>query len=467
MRETNESMDAKFRPFLRLAKFLSDDFMRQADEWLFLVGHYGASKMSLPPNTLAEWIEFFTHCHDGWKRAQSQIADFLRGALTQEAQLQKEMKEHHRAKDREGQKDAREKAKRVDLEIKIARRMLDVILWTILKGEQSTLRRLVVQGGEHNLSAQNIEDVLPTLEDLNAQPMVMALSTDMLSRVHVGDVLKMDLDTGRIEFLELKSGEKNAQIASTADFAIQSQCEHFEALATAEYSKTDRKHYERVKKQAQRNSTILATIRDERGEDPSTGHKVTITDLGKPIEVWSERIQSCYESLTDDKKWAISSVEECVYLGVYSDPNIGFVGFNGWMDRRGCSSPVFSLTDSFFYSSARPLGSTFLSYDLRSKVLRGEIVVIICLDVLRLIELGNRIRPGSMRLATRAESAMANKLRVQSLTLGDLSVVMRVGDRDTFLGGGILDRIVFDQHLPSQLLEHHLSAGAESIDEPG
>lgn len=39
--------------------------------------------------------------------------------------------------------------------------------------------------------------------------------------------------------------------------------------------------------------------------------------------------------------------------------------------------------------------------DLRLKVLRGEILVIMCLDVLKFIELGNSIQAGFMRRATK------------------------------------------------------------------
>lgn len=449
----------QWRPFLRLGKYLTDEFLKVAEEWLFLVSAYGIGKVPTQPTTKEEWLAFFAHCHDGWKLAQKQIAAFLLEALARRALAKASENQQHRLKNKEGQKQARAEFKQINLEITVARRMLDVILWTIFAGDQSTLRRLIVDGGTHSLSAENIGVAMRAADFFNTDPQVMALSTDMLSLVHVGDLILVDQKNGGIEFVELKAGGKNAEIAATAEFSVRTECQFFEAIATSEYNETDKKHYERVKRQVKRNEMIVSTIRNEGGTDPNTGNQVAILATPEPAEYWSEAITRCYETLTDEKRWAIDVIDGCVYLGVYSDQNIAYVGFQAWMDQVGCESLIFSLTDSFHDLGVRPLGATLLPLYLRQMVLRGDILVIMCLDILKFIELANKMHPGYMRLATKAETAKMRAHRMGNFMLNGRFIRATLGGEAVFLGAGTRDRILFDQQLPSQLLAQRLAVG--------
>jgi hypothetical protein len=459
MPETTEQPDPKlWRPFLRLAMYLPDDFLKLAEQWLFLVGAYGMSKTPTRPATKDEFLAFAAHCHDGWKQAQTQIADFLTEALSRRTRAQGNERQQRQLKNKQGQKLALAEVKQIGLEITFARRMLDVILWTIFAGDHSTLRRLIVRGGEHNFSAENIAVGMREADYFNRDPQVVALCTDMLSLVHVGDLVVANRRDGSIEFFELKAGEKNAEIAAVAEFAVRTDCKLFEAAATAEYNETDRRHYERVKKQTKRNEAIISTIQNEGGTDPNTGNRVVIRATPDAAEYWTDHIQQCYESLTDEKKWAIKVIDECVYLGVYSDQAIAFCGFMSWMKYEGCESQIFNLMDSFHDLGVRPLGALQLEPDLRVKILRGQILVIMCLDIRKFIDLGNSMRPGYMRLSTRAEAAKMRPHRLGNFVLNGRYIVATCNEEVMFMGAGTRDRILFDQHLPSQLLADRLAA---------
>jgi len=461
--EPSKEPDPKrWRPFLRLGKYLSDDFLAEAERWQTLVSGYGISKVPTQPQTKDEWLAFFAHCHDGWKQAQKEIAAFLTSALSRLAKAQEFEKQQHRLKDRNGSKQARAQVKQISLEMSVARRMLDVILWTIFAADHSTLRRLIVNGGQHSLSQKNIEVAMAAADYFNENPQVMALSTDMLSLVHVGDLIVTDREKNITQFIELKAGDKNLEISAAAEFAVRSGCDLFESMATAEYDEHDRRHYERVKKQAKRNDTIISTIRNEGGTDPNTGATVIINSTPEPPQYWSDRITQCYEQLDAQKHWAIDVIDKCIYLGVYSDQRMAFVGFQMWMDREKCSSPIFNLTDSFFDLGVRPLGATLLPETLRLKVFRGDILVIMCLDIEKFIALGNRLQPESMRLATRAETAKMRVHRMGNLTMNGRYICTVLDGEVSFMGAGTRDRILFDQHSPAHLLKQRFAAGPMS-----
>jgi len=450
------------RPFAPPGKYFSETFQRMALELHHLVTEYGIQNTRAQPETREEFLAFFAHVHDGWKEAQRRIATLLTDRLVRRSEVAALEQQRRRLKDKDGQRAARLQLQQLGLEIVVLRRTLDVILWTIFAGEHSTLRRLFVQGGQHNLSAKNIADAMSAAEHVNKEPQVMGLCTDMLSAVHVGDLLIANRETGEVQFAELKSGERNFAITAVAEFAVQSKCAHFEHIATAEFDETDKKHYTRVKRQAQRNETIVETIRNEGGSDPSTGAQVFIHPTEEPTEIWTHVITSCYEQLSERKSWAIDVVDGCLYVGVYSSQKMAFVGFQAWMAREKCESRIYNLTDSFFDPGTRPLGATLLPFQLREKVLRGEILVIMCLDIVKMIELANHMQPGHMRLATKKETAkMLQKHPMGDFTLKGLLVKTNEGSgQSMFLGGGFRDRILFDQQRPAQLIAQYIRSSA-------
>lgn len=281
-RDGKQQLEVDFQPFLRLGKYLPEEFMAVAEELLFLVSAYGMSKAPSEPTNEEELGQFFAHVHDGWKEAQVRIAELLTDALARQAAAQADEKEQHRQRNKKGQLEAKRKSHQIRVEIHLLRRTLDVALWTIVQGEHSTLRRLFVVDGNNSLSGKNIAEAMPVANEINEKPLAMAICTDMLSMVHVGDLVVIDRESGEITFVELKSGHKNYVISKAAEFAVESECQAFAHFATADFDQKDAKHYERVKRQAKRNQAIVKTIRDEGGVDQNTGAKVQIEAMGMP-----------------------------------------------------------------------------------------------------------------------------------------------------------------------------------------
>lgn len=164
----------------------------------------------------------------------------------------------------------------------------------------------------------------------------------------------------------------------------------------------------------------------------------------------------CYEQLSPEKKWAIKTIDECVHIGVYSDQQMAFVGFKAWMSVLKCDSPIYNLTNSFRMPWVRPLGATLLPFDLMKQILRGDILVIICLDIQNMIEAVNARQPGFLDLISAQETSKARLHRIEMLELKGQGVRATLGDLKMDLGAGFRDRVVFDQHSPLQIVYDHL-----------
>lgn len=453
--EIDRDMAKLMRPYMRLAKALGDDFMKTVERWHHLVSQYGYESVPAPPSTRAEFEVFYGHCHAGWKLAQQEIAEFLIAELPRLAEAKADEKRQHAARDPAARSNAKAARQLVEGRIAVARRMLDVALWTIMSGDHSTLRRLLVKGGQHSLSVANIKDAMGTADELNKDPMTIALCCDMLSLVHVGDLVVRDARSGSTTFMELKLGDKNAALAQAADLAVKTQCQAFESFATSSLDAKDLQHFARAKRQAQRNNAIINILENEGGDDPFTGGLVQIQRV-PPAQTWAHRVAAAAQALTSERQWAFAVIEDCVYLGIYTDPRMAFVGFQGWLSGRKCTSPVVNFLDSFRNPAVRPLGAANMSYELRLKVLRGEVLVMLCLDVHKLIELGNKMQPGYMRLGTRADGERARSSNLRDFDLDGRPIICTVNDQEIVLGAGTRDRILFDFHSPSQLLRNYL-----------
>lgn len=440
-----------------IGRALSQEFLSEAEDLLYLVLSYGIENVKDPLKSKERYLEFTAAVHDGWKQAQLRIAALLIAAIARRDAARDQKAIHRRKKDKAREGEASNAVDLADMEIAILRRIMDVVLWTICGGDHSMMRRLFVIGGHSNFSAKNIEDALPVAASYNKDRYQVALCTDMLSYVHVGDLLVSDAKSGTITFVEIKTGEKNMAITRAVNFALDSECGLFEHLTTEQLSQVDRAQYNRVKRQAIRNQTIVDTVRNEGGTDPNTGAIVSVLKTDDPPMLWSDRIVSCYRELSDSKPWSIASIDECVHLGVYNRRDMAFVGFNSWMDRLKCTSPIFNLTDSFRDPSVRPLGATFLPIELQNKILRGDVLVIICLDYERLFQMSNKMHDSVMRSASRRETSEAKRHKLRMLEFNGRLIEMRIGDNALYLGAGFRDRVIFDQHCPSQLVSQNIA----------
>ncbi|MDT4839225.1 hypothetical protein FQZ97_730100 [compost metagenome] len=387
--------------------------------------------------------------HEGWKLTQQKITDEVISRLESIAILECRKKEHHQLKQADEKARALREIKRTQLEILILRRFIDSIVWTMLRFEHSTIRRLPMKGGVDNLSVANILQAKNVVDEINKDGGAIAISSDLTTFVHTGDILSLSLKDG-LKLIELKSGKKNIEFSEAAQFSHEVKCPHFDEIFTKGLSDTDKKHYSRTKKQLERASTILQTINTGKGIDQFHELPLAIEENSLSPEFYPEAIARCREELTDEKQWSITVVDSCLYIGVYSNPEMGFVGFNAWMDGIECKSEIYNLTDSFHDALSRPLPALDLPTKLLEEIIDGSIVVVACLDYKAFFDFANKLYPGLFYL-----SRPSTRLRkiAEDFTINGQLIACDSAQGTIYLGGGLVTRMIFDLHRPKNIIE--------------
>lgn len=454
----NKVMEEKMRAFVRIGFYLTDEFKDLSEELMPLVREYGRTKAPLESDR-SNIHSYMSAVHEGWKCAQNLILDRLIHNFYELGLLNEDKIKFHKLKDRAQKSECIRLIDLITLENLILRKYIDAIVWAVLDCEHSSIRRLPMRGGSDNLSLQSLLYIREALIPMNEDPLVIALASDLTTFIHSGDVVRRRVGSG-VEILELKKGSKNTDISKGAKFSVESQCPHFDEIFLSGLTEKDKQHYFRAKKQIKRMADVVNTINTGEGVDGLTGMPLRISQINTVPEYFSDVVNQCIEALTEEKPWSIQVVEDCVYIGAYFDPKMGFVGFNTWMDSMGCKSPIYNLTDSLSDPMAKPFAILDVATKNLNRILSGEILVVLCFDFKKFFELGNTVYPGFLKLLDGN-----SKILPESEFLVDGKMIgFETEHGDVSLRNGTLVRVIFDFQRPSSIIKiNYLAAkGNES-----
>lgn len=444
----DEEMARKYRPFISIGKSFDDEFTSLLENIFFLIRNYGLDKVG---TELArkDYHTFAAAVHEGWKKAQALIINEIINRKNKIINLEKEKKEHHRKNKKDEKKQCINSIGKNEQEIFILRRCIDSLIWTIFNNEHSSIRRLPLQDKLDNLSLKVIEDSIDTLNEINNDPLTIAVLVDLTTFVHTGDIITLDLNKG-ISIIELKSGDKNHEFCEAATFSINSECEHFDKNFLANKNSTDIKHYNRTKKQLIHLKDVSNLLNNGEGYDHYAKSQAKIIDKNYTPEFYNEKIVNSWRNISLGKNWDIHVIDSCIYVGVYRDSDMGFVGFNTWMESTNFKGSVFNLTDSFKYIFSRPLLNTNLPDELILDVIKGNIIIVLCLDHSKFYKLGNDLYPGLFKLKKFTKQELSSG---QGITIDGKGIYSEKEDFDIFIGTGFITRMIFDFQRPKNLVD--------------
>ncbi|HBQ4036848.1 TPA: hypothetical protein L7126_004439 [Klebsiella pneumoniae] len=437
----------KHKPFRKFWTILSPHYVSLLHALAKMIR--GGNPIQELPSNDEDFLAGYETCLKNWKDTQKIISFEIIIRLRDIKRLEVEKKEHHRNKDKENKEKCIDEINLKKFEILILRRCIDSIIWSILDEDHSSLRRLPINAGNDNLSEDNIIDSMVAADLINQDKHAVAIVSDMSTFVHVGDLVTFNPLDG-FQLVEVKTGEKNNELYEAAEFSVISECPHFEENFINNMPDNDVKQFNRIKRQIIRGMNVLEAINTGEGFDNLHQSKVKIDEIDHPSEFYTHRLVKMWEIIRGGKNWAIDTIDECLFLGMYRDSEMGFVAFNGWMDSLGIKSPVVNINDSFFDPLSRPFMSLHLPTEMLSDLMSGQIIIVMCFDNELFFHRANKTYPGLLLLsnAARTKQPLENILHV-----GSQGIASYVDGHTSFLGNGIESRILFDQQRPDNIIE--------------
>jgi len=446
--ELDKELKKKLRPFISLWKNLSPDFKQLIKNLLFLLRKQGIERVG-EENALKKRREFISAVHDGWKEAQKIVAYEVTIRLDDIAVLKLQLKEFQKQKDSEGRKHNNKLISSKSFEIKILRRFIDSLVWTLYDNEHSSLRRLPLPKGNDNLSKENIVDSMIAADRINEESTSFAIISDLTTFVHAGDLVVFKIDEG-VSLVEVKSGEKNIAFSHAAQFSVETNCPYFDQEFTKDFNAKDVEHYTRTKKQWERLTNITNTINQGEGYDYFHNKHVKIIDKNFMPDFYFNIIVKCWLDLKSGKEWSINTLNECIYVGGYKDTSMGFVGFNSWMDGTSFKGDIFNISDSMYINMSKPLFCLDLPYELIEDVINGDCISVLCFDCSKFMEFANKKYPKLFGLAPLPKENLDRK---DFFMIGKKAIYSYENGNKIFLGGGMLLRMIFDLHKPESVID--------------
>lgn len=440
-------MNRKLLPFMKFWTIFSPEFIAHMQSITLLIRGDEAELARLEQE--GDMTAGYEACVSRWKTAHKHIALSIVVKLDDVKQLEAKKKEHHRQRQKTLKDECIASIELIKLEIRVLRRTADALIWGMLGNEASSVRRLPIKSELDNISKENIIVSLIAADELNKDPHQLAVVSDMSTFVHVGDLVTVSLQDG-FQLVEVKTGAKNMELYEAAESAFTSGCTQFEKYILEGKPPKDIQQFNRIKNQMIRASNALEAIYTGEGYDNLMQSPVIIEDRNYQAEFFSTNIIKLAEEVKSGKKWAIDVIDECVLVGVYPESQMGFVGFNTWIDGSGFKGRITNINESFFDTLSRPFLCLNLPTDLLMDIMAGKLLIVMCFDHEKFFERANSRYPGLFILEEYPEK-YAHPL--ETLQVGSKSIASLVDGVISFAGNGVETRIIFDLHRPDNLID--------------
>jgi hypothetical protein len=266
---------------------------------------------------------FLRGCHYGYDLAQRRI-----GALVIEIELAinertQELKTLRRARE--------ERAGAILEQIHVLksrqivlRRLVDSILYGIIRGENWLLRRFTMDLQIHNIDPAVIEKTTRVAVDRNRENRLkFSLISDLTTVVQIGDLIEIDL-TGkkdrRWSIIELKEGRVNELLTGMLAEKHGVPAEEDFALMKKIVGESGLKQAKRMLKQQKRMRELTRIVETDRGVDPMHDVEIYMTPDPVHLEDYHEEIEKVFET-TKKKGVGAAEVDGCLRLfGIAREP---------------------------------------------------------------------------------------------------------------------------------------------------
>ncbi len=210
----------------------------------------------------------------------------------------------------------------IERQIMLFRRLIDCILAHFLVGQTWILRRLMLFPDIRDIDPKVLRHTVDEATRRNKENrMVFYLVTDLLTAVHIGDLLKVDrsdlakpMEPGGWEVIELKEGMVNDNLLQVLGSIKAGQSEQGGKLpVVTSLGPKAEKQFERMVRQRNRQVQTEELIKNDQGVDPITGFNVILQETGGDIADYFEVLRKISERIDKEDHTAVL-LDKCLYM---------------------------------------------------------------------------------------------------------------------------------------------------------
>lgn len=342
-------------------------------------------------------------------------------------------------------------------EIILCRSIADSIAWQFLGNQLCHARVLYKEQKPPSLKHSNFESVLVACNKIvEDHPDSVPLISDLTSFIQVGDILA-SIPGMPLKIVEVKEGKHNHTLLEVMTKAGRGEISEADVIKLIKDS--NQKTIEqllRMSRQIDRASHVTELMSSGQSIDPDTSYTHQIPEKEVPIGSWSEDVNSLIKE-AHGKGWSIGIVDDCLFLGVYSNPKViqaAHIAFNAWFDSCGATMqcPRGTLIDSIRMPLALPPFNQDLPHESMFDTLFGRLHVCIGVNIKALVMAC--IRNGiEVRSGTKRETSRAQQMKLEPLIFENRSVFMKAQGREVQISQGIFLRMMFHSQRPISLIK--------------
>ena len=441
---------------------LVEEYKETLIQVIFYSFDYGYNKFhdKYPDAPVLEFnLEFHKACVEGFKLAQKiliiEISKYQ--ALLRENTLT--LKDARRNRDKNCEKTTQKEIDIIKQRLSTFHHVADGIAWQLIGCQIHIARRFHIGQTEAKfLDSSNLESSVNAADMINRDPNHFALISDLTSFVQIGDLLIRE--ENKIRIVELKEGKVNDTIK---EFFDDIQCPSFE-ISTDElahkFSNDTIKQIVRIRNQKKRASRAISIMNNDKGIDPNSDKQIIVSTPCIDTEYYYEDLRVLYQDL-QNKIWAYTVVDECLHIGMYRDEGLYMAPFaiNGILKNR---TENFMIIDWLSITSnlSEPIFSKPFPRDFQIDILTGKVKLIIGVDLDQMIMVFNECGLQTRWLSTKETSQIIQKYKdYKPFMVKKRGIHFKLPNGlDSYLYGGIISKILFDNIKPSNIAKTLLTS---------
>lgn len=434
-------------------------FSREIKTLIHYLREYGIQHINFKFNSLdslpkeqSQIDEFMTQVHQGFFAAQDRIIYLLKKILQEQKRLKSSLADARRQHNKKPSQEVLDSLNYAKYQERVLRKVMDGIAWQVFHYDLSTLRRLYCGQEPVDITNSNLDSEIRFIEQyIGDNPDGFVLISDLTSFIQVGDVVAISKNDGK-KIIELKEGEVNSKVFDLINEVIEVNCPKYLELRLKDENEHFIKHLTRAVKQIDKSSQAFKTISTGYGTDLLTGQEVRIVQDEIELDTYSDIMKKLSEDC-HKKGYAISVVEGCLLVGVYDTLKFPSWPFEVWADSLNIKMPIYDMRMSFNDPLSYPIFLHPFSDTFIIKVISGEKVIKMTLDIERwfetLKEAGCTVRWMSKKETARVNSKLKGSNKM--FDIDEQGIVIEKDGMELQIGQGIFSRIFTNFNTPSSI----------------